>query len=83
MEQALFKTIKEIDGPHWNPMVHRAWSIVYLMVRDKMLLQEKYDHNQNLDLNQCRKQQNSLAEASFSYASDTHLIGQDQDQLEG
>ena len=36
VEEGLYRTIKQMDGPHWDETVKAAWKIAYRVVTQKM-----------------------------------------------
>ena len=46
MEQSLYATIREVDGPHFDQVTEWAWRPMYWLMSEKMLKMEKYEHQQ-------------------------------------
>ena len=47
---ALFVTIEQVDGPHWDNTVKRAWELIMHVITEKMLQPDTFDHTQFIDL---------------------------------
>lgn len=58
---ALFVTIEQVDGPHWDNTVKRAWEIALHIITEKMLEPETFDHKKFIDLEKPAHHINFLA----------------------
>ena len=56
-------TIEQVDGPHWDNTVKRAWELIMHVVTEKMLQPDKFDHTQFIDLEIPPRQSNFIPTA--------------------
>ena len=43
LEDGIYGAIKEVDGPHWDFVVEKAWRLHYFMISEKMFKMNEFD----------------------------------------
>ena len=60
IEVGMMRSIKELDGPHFDPIIQKAWEVAYFVISEKMLNTEKFDHRAMLEFDCSEEKYDSL-----------------------